>query len=155
MKAKSQVSLFQVSKIQVSYFPKFRACERPKITTSKQAYEVLLNNWDPGMIEFREQMKVILLNRANYVLGIFDVSTGGQAGTLCDPKIVYATALKANAANIIMAHNHPSGNLKPSSQDITLTRKFVEAGKVLDLYVFDHLIMTKRGYYSFGDEGLI
>jgi DNA repair protein RadC len=134
MKAKSKVSLFQVSEIQVSYFPKFRACERPKITTSKQAYEVLLNNWDPGMIEFREQMKVILLNRANYVLGIFDVSTGGQAGTVCDPKIVYATALKANAANIIMAHNHPSGNLKPSSQDITLTRKFVEAGKVLDLY---------------------
>ena len=107
------------------------------------------------MIEMREQMKVILLNRANHVLGIYEVSTGGQAGTVCDPKIIFAAALKANAAYIIMTHNHPSGNLKPSSQDISITRKLVEAGKMLDLQVIDHLIVTKRGYYSFGDEGLI
>lgn len=151
----AQTKLFQVSEIKVSYLPKFRAIERPKITTSKQAYEILLNNWDHGMIEMREQMKVMLLNRANHVLGIYEVSTGGQAGTVCDPKIIFAAALKANAAYIIMAHNHPSGNLKPSSQDISITRKLVEAGKMLDLHVVDHLIMTKRGYYSFGDEGLI
>lgn len=151
----AQTNLFQVSEIKVSYLPKFRASERPKIMSSKTAYEILSNNWDQGLIEYREQMKVILLNRANHVLGIFDVSTGGQAGTVCDPKIVFSTALKANAANIIMAHNHPSGNLKPSQQDIQLTRKFVEAGQMLDLFVMDHLIMTKRGYYSFGDEGLI
>ena len=151
----AQTNLFQVSEIKVSYLPKFKAYERPKINQSKHAFEILLNNWDHGMIEMREQMKVILMNRANHVLGIFDVSTGGQAGTVCDPKIVFATALKANAAYIILAHNHPSGNLKPSSQDINLTRRFVEAGQLLDLLVVDHLIMTKRGYYSFGDEGLI
>lgn len=107
------------------------------------------------MIEMREQMKVLLLNRANNVLGIFDVSTGCQAGTICDPKIVFATALKCNSASLILAHNHPSGNLKPSAQDIQITRKLVEAGKMLDLFLVDHLIMSKRGYYSFGDERLI
>ncbi|MFA6072032.1 MAG: JAB domain-containing protein [Janthinobacterium sp.] len=151
----TQTNLFQVSEIKVSYLPKFKAYERPKVTTSKEAYEILLNNWDHGMIEMREQMKVLLLNRANNVLGIFDVSTGGQAGTICDPKIVFATALKANSSSLILAHNHPSGNLKPSSQDIHITRKLVEAGKMLDLFVADHLIVTKRGYYSFGDEELI
>lgn len=152
---KAQTSLFQVSEIKISYLPKFKAVERPKVMTSKDAYEILYNNWDPGMIEFREQMKVLLLNRANHVLGIYDVSTGGQAGTVCDPKIVFATALKANAASLILSHNHPSGNLKPSQQDVQLTKKIVDAGKMLDLFVIDHLIITKRGYYSFGDEGLI
>lgn len=151
----AQTNLFQLSEIKVSYLPKFRASERPKINGSKHAYEILYNNWDQGIIEMREQMKVILLNRANHVLGIYDVSIGGQAGTICDPKIIFSVALKANAAGIILAHNHPSGNLKPSQQDIQITRKLVEAGKMLELPVIDHLIMTKRGYYSFGDEGLI
>jgi DNA repair protein RadC len=155
MKAHSNLTLFQVSEINVSYHPKFKACDRPKITQSKHAYEILLNNWNHGMIEMREQMKIILLNRANHVLGIFDVSTGGQAGTVCDPKIIFATALKANSANIILAHNHPSGNLQPSTQDLNLTKKLVEAGKMLDLFVLDHLIVTKHGFYSFGDQGLI
>jgi len=151
----AQANLFQVSEIKVSYLPKFRASERPQIHQSKQAYEILINNWDHGRLEMQEQMKVILLNQANAVLGIFDVSTGGVAGTYCDPKIIFAAALKANSSNIILAHNHPSGNLKPSSQDLNLTRKMVEAGKFLDLFVIDHIIVTKRAYYSFGDEGLI
>lgn len=151
----AQTNLFQLSEIKVSYLPKFKAYERPKITQSKDAYEILSNNWDRGTLEMREQMKMILLNRANHVLGLYDVSTGGQAGTVADPKIVFSVALKANAATIILAHNHPSGNLRPSQQDIQITRKMVEAGKTLDLYVIDHLIITTRGYYSFGDDGLI
>ncbi|MNY79217.1 hypothetical protein D3C86_2197580 [compost metagenome] len=74
---------------------------------------------------------------------------------MADPKIIFKTAIEHNAAFIILAHNHPSGNLKPSAQDINITKKLVEGGKMLDLQVLDHLILTDRAYYSFGDEGLI
>ncbi|HMI01139.1 MAG TPA: JAB domain-containing protein [Pedobacter sp.] len=155
MKAKSQVSLFQVSEIQVSYYPKFKASERPKISTSQDAYNILYNNWNLGKLQMQEQFYILLLNRANNVIGISEVSTGGVAGTICDPKIIFGTALKANASSIILAHNHPSGNLKPSTQDIQITRKMAEGGRLLDLFVHDHLIISSNGYYSFGDEGLI
>lgn len=155
MKAKSQVSLFQVSEIQVSYYPKFKASERPKVTTSKDAYNIFYNNWNLGKLQMQEQFYIMLLNRANNVIGISEISKGGVAGTVSDPKIIFGTALKANASGIILAHNHPSGNLKPSSQDLQITRKLVEAGKCLDLFVHDHLIITSNGYYSFGDEGLV
>jgi DNA repair protein RadC len=103
----------------------------------------------------REEFKMILLNRANRVLGLFTVSQGGQAGTVADPKIIFATALKANTASIILAHNHPSGNLKPSQADISLTQKLVSAGQLLDIAVLDHLILTSEEYFSFADQGLM
>jgi DNA repair protein RadC len=83
------------------------------------------------------------------------ISKGGQAGTVVDPKIIFKTAIDNGAAYIILAHNHPSGNPKPSPQDITLTKNLVQAGKMLDLYVCDHLIVTNKSCYSFNDEGLI
>lgn len=100
-----------------------------------------------------EQFKVLLLNNANKVLGIADISTGGISSTVADPRIVFATALKANASKIILAHNHPSGNLQPSQTDKELTAKMKEGGRYLDLHVIDHLIITNDGYYSFGDQG--
>lgn len=155
MKATSDLSLFQVSEIKVSYHPKFKACERPKINTSRNAYDLLYNNWDLGRIQLQEQFFIVLLNRANYVIGMKEISAGGMSGTIADPKLIFSTALKCHAANIIISHNHPSGNLKPSSEDLSLTQRVVEAGKLLDLHVLDHIIMTSNGYYSFGDEGLI
>ncbi|MNT62434.1 hypothetical protein D3C72_2001540 [compost metagenome] len=89
------------------------------------------------------------------MIGISLISTGGKSGTLADPKIIFSIALKAQAASIIVAHNHPSENLTPSQADLHLTRRLVEAGKVLDLMVVDHLIVTADKFYSFGDEGLI
>lgn len=88
----AQTNLFQVSEIKVSYPPKFRASERPKINQSKQAYEILLNNWDHGKIEMQEQMKVILLNQANAVLGIFEVSTGGGRHLLRSQNHIFGSA---------------------------------------------------------------
>jgi DNA repair protein RadC len=155
MKAQQVNSLFQVSEIQVSYLPKFKANERPKVSTAKQAYEVLINNWDMARIHMQEQMYMLLLNTAGRVIGISLISTGGKAGTLADPKIIFSIALKAQAASIIVAHNHPSENLTPSQADLHLTRRLVEAGKVLDLLVVDHLIVTANHFYSFDDEGLI
>jgi len=102
-----------------------------------------------------EEFWILMLNQANCMIGKHLVSKGGMAGTVADPKIIFKIALEQNAASIILAHNHPSGNLKPSNEDLKITKKLVEAGKMLDLYVLDHLIMTNKSYYSFGDEGLI
>ena len=95
------------------------------------------------------------MNRANKVLGIFELSTGGVSGTVADPKIIFVAALKGGASGIIVAHNHPSGNLTASQSDIDLTRKLKEAGKFLEIQLLDHVLVTTEGYFSFADEGLI
>lgn len=123
-----------------------------KITTSADAFALLL----PVFADLNhEEFWILILNQANYVIGKQLISKGGMAGTVADPKIIFKTALEHNAAYVILSHNHPSGNLKPSQQDVAITRKLVEAGKMLDLYVLDHLIVTNKLFYSFGDNGLI
>lgn len=97
----------------------------------------------------------MFLNRANKVLGILEASSGGISGTVADPRLVFVAALKANASNIIISHNHPSGNLNPSKADEELTQKIKQAGQLLDIKLFDHIIVTSEGYYSFADEGLM
>lgn len=152
---KNQISLFQVSEIEVSYRPNFKASERPRVTCSKDLYNILYNNWDLNKIEFVEQFRVIFLNRANRVIGIHDVSTGGMAGTVADPKVIFSAALKCCTSSIILAHNHPSGNLTPSQADLNLTKKIKSGGEILDIQVLDHIIITSESYYSFADEGLL
>jgi DNA repair protein RadC len=102
-----------------------------------------------------EEFWVLLLNRANFIMSKQFISKGGQAGTVVDPKIIFKVALEHNAASLIVAHNHPSGNLKPSEADITLTKKLKQAGLMLDLPVYDHLIITDNGFLSMADEGLM
>lgn len=144
-----------VAEIQLSYKSNVKPSLRPKISCSRDVQEVFLNSWDASRLELQEQFKVLFTNRANRVLGIFELSSGGTAGTVADPKLLFIAALRVGAHGIIMAHNHPSGNLKPSQSDIDLTRKVKEAGKLLDIQLLDHLILTVEGYYSFSDEGLI
>ncbi len=146
---------FQIAEIELIYKSKVKAAERPKITTSKNAYAVLRQSWDENKIDFIEQFKVMLLNRANSVLGIYELSKGGTMATIADPKLIFIAAIKANAVGIILSHNHPSGNLTPSEADRHLTRKIREAGKFLDIAVLDHVIITREGYCSFADEGLL
>jgi len=146
---------FKVAEVQVSYKPDYKASERPKISSSKQAYELLMQQWDLGKIEFLEQSKMILLNRQNRVLGLVDISTGGVSGTILDPKIIFSIALKANTSAIILCHNHPSGNIQPSHSDIKLTNQLKEGGKLLEILVWDHLIITNENYYSFADDGMM
>jgi DNA repair protein RadC len=144
-----------VAEVELVYKSKVKPSERPQVKSSKESYNLLLQTWDQNRIEFVEQFKVILMNRANRVLGIYVLSTGGVTGTVADPKLVFIAALKANACNIILSHNHPSGNLKPSRADEDLTRKIKEAGIFLDIKVIDHIIVTSEGYYSFSDEGML
>ena len=155
MESTNQKRLYQVAEIQLTYKSNVKPSLRPRISTSKDAYEVLLENWDGSQIEFVEQFKVMFLNRANKVLGIFNVSTGGVCGTVADPKLIFAAALKTTACSIILAHNHPSGNLRASHADIELTRKVRDGGRLLDIQLLDHIIVTREGYFSFADEGLL
>jgi DNA repair protein RadC len=147
-----QKEIFKVAEVQLSYKPHFKAQERPQINTSEQAYRVLLNNWDMNLINYIEQAKMILLNTNNRVLGIVNLSTGGSASTVMDCKILFTIALKATATSIIICHNHPSGNLRPSSEDIRITEKIKQGGKLLDITVHDHLIVSENAYLSMADE---
>ena len=147
--------MYEVAEIQLTYKSNVRPSLRPQVNGSKEAYELLKENWDASRIEFVEQFKAVFLNRANKVLGILEVSTGGVSGTVADPKVIFVAAIKANASSFLVAHNHPSGNLCPSRSDIDLTRKLRDGGKLLEIQLLDHLIVTVEGYYSFADEGAL
>jgi DNA repair protein RadC len=155
MNPSSDLPFYQVSEITLHYQSKVKASMRPKVTSSEEAYRILCLHWDKNKLELLEEFKVLLLNRANKVLGIVDISSGGIAGTVADPKLIFAAALKACCSSVILAHSHPSGNLKPSEADIKLPRKLKEAGRFLDLPVLDHIIITAEAYYSFADEGVL
>lgn len=130
-----------------SYIP-----DKVQVGNSRDVYKVLL----PMFADLNhEEFWIVLLNRANKITSKHLISKGGQAGTVADPKIIFNTVLQHQATSVILAHNHPSGNLKPSSADISLTTKLVAAGKLLDISVLDHLIVTDKDYYSFADEGLM
>ena len=120
-----------------------------KILSAADAYEVM----KPHLLDLgHEECWAILLNKANLILKKTLVSTGGVSGTAVDPKLVFKTALEHLASAVILVHNHPSGNAKPSTEDALLTRKIKEAGKMLDISLLDHIIFTNEGYYSFADE---
>lgn len=146
-------NLFTLNEIKITYSHKTNPGSLPLIAGSKDVYNLIYPSWDD--IDFTESFKVIFLNRANRVLGISNLSNGGTAGTVVDAKLIFQAALKSNASSIIVAHNHPSGNLKPSDADRNLTNKIKEVGKLLDLQLLDHLIISRFGYLSFADEGFM
>lgn len=143
-----------IYEIELKYSPTTLKQERLKITKSKSAYEIFLNNWNMDTIELYEEFKILLLNRANEVLGIHTLSIGGISGTIVDLKLLFAVVVKSAASSIVISHNHPSGNLKPSEADKRLYEKVKRAAKMLDIDVLDNLIVTRDGYYSFVDENL-
>jgi DNA repair protein RadC len=102
-----------------------------------------------------EEFWIVLLNRANKVILTHQLSKGGLAGTIADPKILFQIALENHAAGLVLCHNHPSGVLKPSEADLKITDKICQAGQMLTINVLDHLIISDTGYLSFADEGLL
>ena len=126
---------------------------RTQILSSKDGYHCIA----PILMDLNhEEFWIILLNRANKVIGKERISAGGVSGTVVDAKIVFRKALEGNpASSIILCHNHPSGNNQPSQADIDLTKKLKEAGTTLDILILDHLIIAESGYYSFADKGML
>ncbi len=147
--------LYHVAEVELTYKTKVKASQRPQINCSSDAYGLFKQVWEEGKIELVEQFKVLLLNRSNRVLGLVNVSSGGVSGTVADPKIIFVAALKANACALIICHNHPSGNVKPSRADEELTQKIKLAGSFLDIKLLDHLILSEEAYFSFSDGGLL
>jgi DNA repair protein RadC len=124
----------------------------PKVESSQTAFEQLY----PYLADLdHEQFYTILFNRANKVIDVIKVSQGGVSGTVADAKLIFRSAVEKLASGIILAHNHPSGNLKPSQADIALTRKIKEAGVMLDISVLDHIIIASNDYFSFSDQGML
>ncbi len=124
--------------------------EAPRINSSAEIYELMsgtLADLD------HEEFWVILLSRSHRLKGKVCVSRGGVSGTVVDMRLVFKPAIEQLASAIILVHNHPSGNLRPSQADIDLTKKAVRSGKLLDIHVYDHLIYTDEGFYSFADQG--
>ena len=123
-----------------------------KIESSITAFEALY----PYLADLdHEQFYTMLVNRSNKGIDIVKISQGGVSGTVADSKLIFKSAVEKLASGIILAHNHPSGNLSPSQADITLTRKLQEAGKLLDISVLDHIIIANNEYFSFADQGMI
>jgi DNA repair protein RadC len=123
-----------------------------KVTSSKEAVDLM----QPILGDLpHEEFWVIFLNRANCIMGKQQISIGGMSGTVADPRMIFKSALDHKAVSIILCHNHPSGNNQPSSADVQLTKNISEAGRVLEITVLDHIIVTQNGFYSFADEGLI
>ncbi len=122
---------------------------RPAILSSHDAYAAIA----PVLSDLtHEEFWVLLLNRAHRLIERVRISSGGPAGTVVDPRLVFRKAILANASALLLVHNHPSGSLTPSETDIELTRKLVEAGRLLRIPVLDHLIIAGHQYYSFADE---
>jgi DNA repair protein RadC len=144
-----------IQEVELHYKRKAKPADRPKVSNSSDVVEVFRAIYDVNKIEHREMMYALYLNRANTVLGVLLISEGGTAATICDPKIVFQGALKLNASGVILSHNHPSGNLTPSQADIQLTNRLTNGGKIMDVQILDHVILTADSYYSFADNGMM
>lgn len=126
--------------------------DRPHIRSSRDAFDAIA----PMIMDLQhEEFWILMLNRGNQVLKRVQVSLGGVSGTVVDAKIVFKKALEIPASAIILCHNHPSGNLRPSQADIEITKKVKDGGELIDINVLDHLIVSERGYFSFADEGML
>ena len=141
----------QIAEIKISYSHRVKPSNLPKISGSRGVYNYVLPLWPD--IEYRESFAILLLSRGMKILGLSWVSLGGVSGTVADAKLIFQTALKANASSIILLHNHPSGTLLPSDADRRITEKIKTAGRFLDIDVPDHVILTSESYFSFADDG--
>lgn len=147
-------SIMNVAEVQLSYKSNVKSSTRYKINSSQDAYELLIKCFPDDTIEYKESFKVVLLNQSNKVLGIVPISEGGISATYVDVGLILQAALLANATQVILAHNHPSGSMKPSTLDDVLTEKVKKAAELMEIHIADHIILSpEKEYYSYHDEG--
>ena len=146
---------FKVAEIALSYKNNIPYNERAKVSGSMDAFNILHDTHDDGTIDYTESFRVLYLNQSNQVLGCNTISKGGLTNTSVDVRTILQGALLTNAVAIILGHNHPSGNTRPSRDDEMVTQQIVKAAQMLDIRVLDHIIYTRENYYSFTDEGKI
>ena len=147
--------IIKAPEITISYNP--RLTHKPTIVCSIDAYVLFLDYFPKNTIQLQERVAVMYLNHTQKVLGIYLISVGGMTSSIADIRLIFSVALKTASTGIMIAHNHPSGSLKPSQTDIEFTNRIKEAGRLLDIKLLDHFIIISkdRKYFSFSDEGLI
>jgi DNA repair protein RadC len=145
----------KLPQIEVSVRIKNKGVEKHRIQCSNDIYQLSKLMFNQGTIEWTEEAIIMCMNRNNELIGFKCISSGGMAGTVIDPKVVFTIALQCSAHSVILMHNHPSGNLKTSQADDIVTNKLVEAGRMLEIQVLDHIIVTTESYYSYADNGRI
>jgi len=142
-----------IAEVQISYSSHVKAKDRMKVTRSMDAANAFRAIWPAyDHIEFSY---MLMMNRQNQILGYHQLSKGGMTGAVVDVRVIFQVALKACATSLILAHNHPSGNLDVSDADRKITNQIKQAGVILDIPLLDHLIMTNDSYLSMADEGLL
>ena len=144
---------YTVGEVELTY--KSTSKSRNKIYSSEDAYKYLLPTYKEGTICYKEYFKVLFLNQSNQILGYTLISEGGITETCADVRLIMQAALLTNSVALILTHNHPSGNLKPSPEDIRLTKQVRDAAQLMRIKVLDHIILTDTEYYSFADEGML
>ena len=143
---------FKVSEVKLAYRHKVPYRERKRVNDSVVAYCILKETYPDEQIDHKEIFKALYLNRANHAVGCLTISEGGISGAVADIRLIFQGAVLLNATSLILAHNHPSGTLQPSRQDISLTKKTMEAGRIMGIDIVDHLILTREGYYNLKDN---
>lgn len=145
-----------LAELEIIYKTKVKTSEMPIITNSKDAFNEFIKIFNPSRIAHSEEMLILCLNRSNRVLGWFRVSSGGISGTVVDIRVILQVALNTNSSSVIVAHNHPSGNTRPSDADTEITKRIKNALEMVDIKLLDHLIITPdENYLSMQDEGII
>ena len=142
-----------IAEVQITYKSAVKSADRIKITCSQDANNALRIFWES--FEHVEYAYLLLLNRQNQLIGRYFLAKGGISGAVIDIRVIFQVALKANATSIMLAHNHPSGNLEPSDADRKITHQLKDAGKILDIPLLDHIILTAEGYLSLADDGYL
>lgn len=150
---KAELKAMNISTVQMYYVNK--AEEKIRLETSEKLANAFVSSWDCNTIDYIESARVALLNASMKLIGIINVATGGLTSTIVDKCVVLQAALLSNASFICLAHNHPSGSIKPSIHDDRLTNDIEKACKAIGVHLLDHLIVTRDGYYSYHDEGRI
>jgi len=151
----NQINYIPEIRLSLTFDKKVKQSEMKVLTSSKDTADVLREIFNKDTFNWKEEFIILCLNRRNAVVGFYKVSSGGITGTVADPKIILTVALNCAAVSIILAHNHPSGGLKPSNSDIEITAKIKTAAAYLDMKVLEHIILNDESYFSFCDEGLI
>ena len=149
---KNSLAPFSISEVEIHY-KRPGIADRPKITSAQSAIEVFRTVFPTEKIDLKEFFYVLLLSRSNHVLGVAQIGVGSTVGTVVNVKEIFQLVLKANASGIILAHNHPSGNLKPSHSDRKITQKIANLATMLECQLLDHIILTSEDYFSFADNG--
>lgn len=153
---KKNIQTFELREIQLTYSANMEIYKNQSINSSIMANMYFKKLFKSDIIGLKEEFYVIPLNRSNKPLGAIKLSEGGISGTVVDVRLLLATLLKSLATGFIIAHNHPSGNTKPSEPDLRLTNQIKEACSYFEIKLLDHLILTPTGnFYSFADEGIL